>query len=340
MSGLGRHRTRVAVIGGGRNSEHVVSRQSAAAVAAALDRDRYEPVRLTITRDGGWRLGFDADGLIFGPGADDLSVRAVGFATAIVALQECDVAFPLVHGARGEDGSLAALCEFAGVPYVGSGVTAGALALDKWATKLAVEAAGVRTAPGYLVSRHHRAHREWTGPVVVKPVNGGSSLGVTLATSPADLGPAIDHALEFDDRVLVEQRIAGREIDIAVWNQGRAGCQPITSPALEIGPAGLFDFAAKYDREPDFRVPAPLTEAELRGLRTAAVAAYQALGCAGMARTDFFLTAESEWILNEVNTAPGMTEHSQVPKMFAAAGIGYPDLLDAMITDALGKSTS
>jgi D-alanine-D-alanine ligase len=342
VSGSQRRRTRVAVIGGGRNSEHAVSRQSAAAVAAGLDRDQYEVVRLTITRDGGWCLGFDdADGsgavAVTGDGDGDGDDRAVGFATAIVALQECDVAFPLVHGAHGEDGSLAALCDFAGIPYVGSGVTAGALAMDKWATKLAAEAAGVRTAPGYLVTRHGRPRRGWTGPVVVKPVNGGSSIGVTLVTSPADLDDAVRHALELDDRALVEECVAGREIDIAVWDQGSAGHEPITSPALGIVAPGLFDFAAKYEGEPDFRVPAGLSEAEDRELRRAAVAVYRAVGCTGVARTDFFLTAESGWILNEVNTAPGMTQHSQVPKMFAAAGIGYPDLLDAMITDALGQ---
>jgi D-alanine-D-alanine ligase len=331
--GGGPRRTRVAVIGGGRSGEHEVSRQSAAGVAAALDRERYEPVRLTITRDGGWRLGYDFDGAD-ADGGDD---RAVGLATAIVALRECDVAFPLVHGAHGEDGSLAALCEFAGLPYVGSGVTAGALAMNKWAAKLAAEAAEVPTAPGYLVTRYARPRRDWTGPVVVKPVNGGSSLGVTLVTSAAGLDDAIGHALQFNDRVLVEERVAGREIDIAVWDQGGASFEPVTSPALEIVTPGLFDFAAKYDSEPDFRVPAGLTEAQERGLRQAAIAVYRALGCSGIARADFFLTAQSTWVLNEVNTAPGMTAHSQVPKMFAAAGIGYPDLLDAMITDALGK---
>ncbi len=184
-----------------------------------------------------------------------------------MALQECDVAFPLVHGVRGEDGSLAALCEFAGVPYVGSGVAAGALAMDKWAAKLAAEAAGVRTAPGYLVTRHRQA-RPWTGPVVVKPVTAGSSLGVTLVTAAADLDSAIDHALEFGDRALVEDRVVGREVDIAVWDQAGTGHQPGTSPALEIVTAGLFDFAAKYDGEPDFRVPA-----EAHGRRVAGTAA-------------------------------------------------------------------
>lgn len=308
-------RVRVAIIGGGRNCEHEVSLASAASAYAALDRSRYDPVSLTICRDGGWLI----DG------------HPVEVVAAIAALRECDVAFPLVHGPRGEDGSLAALCEFAGVPYVGSGVGAGALGMDKWATKLAAEAVGVATAPGYLVTRAEHCCPPWSGPVVVKPVRAGSSQGVTLVADESALASAIEAALEFDDRVLVEQVIEGREIDIAVL--AAPGCPPLVSPPLEIVVNGLFDYATKYGGSATFRVPADLPAARRRQLEEQAVAAYRALGCAGVARVDFFLTAGG-WVLIEINTMPGLTEHSQVPKMFAAAGLSYPQLLDQMINAA------
>lgn len=307
--------TRVAVVGGGQSCEHEVSLASAASVATALE-PAHDVVRLTIGRDGSWR---SADG-------DDL-----GLTGAITVLRSCDVVFPAVHGPRGEDGALAALCELAGVPYVGSGLRAGALAMDKWTTKLVAEAVGVRTARGALVTASTAGLLRWDGPVVVKPVAAGSSHGVTLVESAADLAPALAAALELDDRVLVEEVLAGREIDIAVLS-GPGGSRS-TGPALEIVADGLFDTGTKYDGSAEFLLPAPLEDAELKELEDAAVAVFDALGCRGVARVDFFLTADG-WVLNEVNTMPGMTEQSQVPKMFAAAGLAYADLLARLVADA------
>jgi D-alanine-D-alanine ligase len=312
---------RVAVIGGGRNGEHDVSLASAAAVADALDPGRYDVVRLTIERDGRWREGT-------GP--------VVNLAAAVKVLAGCDVAVPMVHGPRGEDGSLAALLEFAGVPYAGSGVRAGALAMNKWATKVIAEAEGIATAPGVVLTAATAERYRWTGPVVVKPVAAGSSQGVTLVSEPAGLAPAVRSALSFDDRILVETVITGREIDVAVL--GRADGTRVVSPALEITVDGFFDYTAKYDGSARFLVPAPLTTDERAALEQAALVMYDALGCGGVARIDFFLTAAGP-VLNEVNTAPGFTEHSQVPRMFAAAGTAYPMLLDLLIGDALaGRS--
>lgn len=312
-------RTRVAVVGGGQNCEHEVSLASAASVAKALEPG-HDVVRLTIGRGGWWH---------------DASGTSVGLAAAVAELQTCDVVFPVVHGPRGEDGALAALCELAGVPYVGSGPRAGALAMDKWATKLVAEAVGVRTAPGRLVTAAtattESAHA-WTGPVVVKPVAAGSSHGVTLVRSPDRLGPALETALALDDRVLVEELLVGREIDVAVL--GRPDGTRATGPALEIVADGLFDTDTKYDGSADFRLPAPLEDAERKEREDAAVTVFDALGCGGVARVDFFLTSRG-WVLNEVNTMPGMTEQSQVPKMFAADGLAYPDLLALLVRDAL-----
>jgi D-alanine-D-alanine ligase len=272
---------------------------------------------LTIDRDGMWR---------------DREDRPLGITGAAHVLRSCDVAVPAVHGPRGEDGTLAALFELAGLPYVGSGVPAGAIAMDKWVTKLVAEALGVATAPGRLLTEATAPSYPWTHPVVVKPVTAGSSHGVTLVREPAGLGPALDAALALDRRVLVEDVVDGREIDIAVL--GRSDGERIASPALEIVADGLFDYATKYGGDADFRIPAALDEVVAKELADSAVAVFDALGCAGVARVDFFLTGAG-WVLNEVNTMPGFTEASQAPKMFAAAGLPYPELLDLMITDAL-----
>ncbi|SNY61103.1 D-alanine--D-alanine ligase family protein [Paractinoplanes atraurantiacus] len=305
-------RLRAAVIGGGRNGEHQVSLASAASVAAALDPEGYEVVRLTIAPDGTWR---------------DDAEAPIGLPAAVGTLQSCDVALPIVHGPRGEDGTLAALLELAGVPYVGSGVRPGALAMDKWVTKLIASELGIATAPGRLLTARTAAGCAWNGPVVVKPVAAGSSLGVTLVREEAAFAEALAEALRHDDRVLVEEVVAGREVDIAVLGD-------VVTPALEIVADGFFDYEAKYGGGTVFRVPAPIDPAATKALEEAARALYDALGCRGVARVDFFLT-EAGPVLNEVNTMPGLTGHSQVPRMFAAAGWDYPQLLDRLIRDAL-----
>ncbi|MDN4173589.1 D-alanine--D-alanine ligase [Nocardioides sp. SOB77] len=308
---------RVAVIGGGRSCEHDVSLASAASVADALDPAAYDVVRLSIDRDGSW--------------LDDRGTR-LDLADAVAVLAGCDVVLPVVHGPHGEDGTLAALCELAGRPYVGSGVGAGAVAMDKWVTKLVAEAIGIATAPGRLVTAATAPGLAWTGPVVVKPVAAGSSHGVTLVRAPEELAAALDAALALDDRVLVEEVVVGREVDVAVLR--RADGSLVASPALEIVVDGLFDLDAKYGGGADLRVPAALDEVDAKALESAALATYAALGCDGVARVDFFLT-DAGLVLNEVNTVPGMTEHSQVPRMFAAAGLPYAALLDELVRGAL-----
>jgi D-alanine-D-alanine ligase len=309
--------TRVAVIGGGQSCEHDVSLASAASVAAGLAVGPYDVVRLTIGRDGTWR---------------DERGAAIGLAGAVEVLRTCAAAVPVVHGPHGEDGTLAALLDLAGVPYVGSGVRAGALAMDKWATKLVAGALGVATAPGVLLTAATAPGHLFSGPVVVKPVAAGSSHGVSLVGTSDELAPALRAALALDDRVLVEHVVAGREVDVAVL--GRPDGSRVVSPALEVVVDGLFDHDAKYGGGADFRVPAALTDADRTVLEDAAVRVYDALGCAGVARVDFFLTADGP-VLNEVNTMPGFTEHSQVPRMFAAAGVDYAQLLDRLVADVL-----
>lgn len=311
--------TRVAVIGGGRNCEHDVSLASAAAVAEALEQAGYHAVRLTIDPAGVWR---------------DREDRPIGLAGAVHVLSSCAVAFPVLHGPHGEDGTLAALCDLADVPWVGSPLGAGALAMDKWATKLVAGALGIATAPARLLTRANAHSYTFTHPVVVKPVAAGSSHGVTLVREAAGLGPALDAAFAHDHRVLVEDLVTGREIDVAVL--GRPDGSRVVAPALEIVvPDGeIFDHAAKYSGSPDFLIPAPLDEAARKDLEQAAASMYDALGCAGVARVDFFLTAQGP-VLNEVNTTPGFTAQSQVPRMFAVTGTSFDALLDLLVRDAL-----
>ena len=308
---------RVAVVGGGQNCEHDVSLASAAGMADALRTKGYEVVPLTISTDGSWL---------------DRAGRLMKLADAVAVLGTCVVVVPAVHGPRGEDGTLAALCELAGVPYVGSGVRAGAIAMDKWTTKIVAQAVGIATAPGHLLTIGTAASYAWTQPVVVKPVAAGSSHGVSLVSEAENLEPALASALALDDRVLVEEVVSGREIDVAVL--GRPGGVRVVAPTLEITVDGMFDFDAKYGGTTTFTVPARITEAETTALTAAAVAMYDALGCAGLARVDFFLTTDGP-VLNEVNTMPGFTEQSQVPRMFAAAGTSYGDLLDLMVRDVI-----
>lgn len=307
-------RTQVAVVGGGASSEDEVSMATADSVCAALPADEFSVVRLDITRTGGWA---DPDG------------TALSAAEAMGKIAGCDVLFPLVHGPGGEDGTLAALASLLGLRLVGSGVGAGAVAMDKWATKLVAEAVGVRVAAGRLVRTEDEV--AWHGPVVVKPVAAGSSNGVSLVRTPDELPLALKEAFAEDDRVLVEEVLVGREIDVAVLR--RADGSLFVSPPLEVHVDGFFDYDAKYGGGARFEVPAPLDGDELAALREQAVAMYSALGCAGVARVDFFLTADG-YVLNEVNTVPGMTASSQVPLMVAAAGMGYPELLAELVRGA------
>ncbi|GAA3609100.1 D-alanine--D-alanine ligase family protein [Kineosporia mesophila] len=309
---------RVAVIGGGQNSEHEVSLASAAGVRNALVAAGYEVVALTVDRSGTWRDG---------------ELRPIGLAGAVQVIGSCEVVVPMLHGAHGEDGTLAALCDLAQVPYVGSGVGAGAVAMDKWVTKLVAQAIGIPVAPGWLLTRKTSSSYVFTGPVVVKPVSAGSSHGVSLIMDEEQLPASLDAALALGDRVLVEEPISGREIDVAVL--GRPDGSRLIAPPLEILiQKDIFDHSTKYDGSAELLVPADLGAQERKALEEAALAMYDALGCSGVARVDFFLTAQGP-VLNEVNTAPGFTEQSQAPKMFAADGLPYVELVDLLVCDAL-----
>ena len=314
--------TRVLVIGGGQNAEHDVSLASAAAVAAALRLGDHDVTCVTIDRDGIWRVDGRTNG---GSAAESLVL-------ALPLLTRTDVVFPAVHGALGEDGALAALCALAGVRVVGSGLRAGAIGMDKWATKLVADAVGIGTARGRLISADDIGDVEFDGEVVVKPVSAGSSHGVSLVTQEDDLLAALHEAARFDRRILVEEFIRAREIDVAVLRE-KGGIR-WAAPPLEIHATGLFDTATKYDGSARFTVPAQLDAGEAASLKRAAIAMFDALGCDGVARMDFFLTDRGP-LLNEVNTMPGLTVASQVPRIFAAAGVDYVDLVGRLVHAAV-----
>lgn len=308
-------RRRVAVLGGGRNDEHEVSLASAAAVAQALSA-RHDVTAVTIRRDGGW--------LVNG--------SPVTVAEGAEALASADVVFPALHGRNGEDGAAAGLLEFLGVTAVGSGVMAGAIAMDKHQTKLLAADLGIRTARGALL-RRGEPQPAWSGPVVVKPLSAGSSQGVSLVRTPDALPGALAEAWEHEDTALVEELIVGREIDVAVLEQadGRLRCAPL----LEIPRAAgtLFSHDAKYGGDPGFVIPAPLPPEVRAAVEEAARTMFRALGCRDLARVDFFLD-DTGLVLNEVNTMPGLTEHSQLPAMVAAEGTPYADFLDQLLHSA------
>ena len=315
-------RTRVAVIGGGPSSEHEVSLASAAAAAQALREEGYDVVELTLLRSLDW--------------AQDGRTLPEGLADAVHLLRGADVVLPVLHGPGGEDGTVAALLDLAGVAYVGSGVRAGALGMDKAVTKLLAESLGIPTAGGVVLTASDGLDRARALglPLVVKPCSAGSSFGVSLVRSGDELAGAVRAALDHDDRVLVEPVVEGREVDVAVLQLPDGSL--LAGPSLEIrlgGGRALFDTAAKYHGGAEFSIPADLPPATLLELEDAALAMFRVLGCRGVARIDFFVT-EAGPVLNEVNTMPGFTPQSQVPKMFAAAGFSYGQLLRLLVEGA------
>jgi D-alanine-D-alanine ligase len=344
-------RIRVAVVFGGRSGEHEVSCQSAASILATLDRRRYEVLPVRIGRDGVWtsapampelstveevlrwqRNGFPE------PGAD---TPARGILATMRRLTGYDVVFPALHGPFGEDGTIQAMLEGFGIPYVGNGVAASALCMDKEYTKKLAAAAGLAVADGVVLRRGQHdltpADRDRLSlPVFVKPAREGSSIGVSKVDDWVELPGALERARKSDDKVLVEAAVVGREIDIGVLERPGGGLE--VSPPMEILPSGahaFFDYDAKYDDATTvFDVPAELDPATTHAIGRDALRLFRELGCSGLLRVDFFLRPDGDRIVNEVNTFPGFTSVSQYPRMWQAAGLDYGDLLDILIDTA------
>ncbi|MEU9924181.1 D-alanine--D-alanine ligase family protein [Streptomyces griseoluteus] len=365
---------RVAVVFGGRSSEHGISTVTAGAVLGAIDRTKYDVLPIGITRDGRWVLTADepqrmaitdrrtpevldvaesTEGGVVLP-VDPANREVVYSEPGAVpkALGEVDVVFPVLHGPFGEDGTLQGLLELSGVPYVGSGVLASAVGQDKDYMKRVFTSFGLKVGP-YVVIRP----REWQQdesaarkrivdfagehgwPLFVKPARAGSSIGITKVEDLAGLDEAIAEAQRHDPKIIVEAALSGREIECGVleFEDG-----PRASVPAEIPPPSAhayYDFDAKYIDSTPGVVPAPLTDEQTAELQRLAVEAFEAASCEGLVRADFFLTDDGEFVINEINTLPGFTPISMYPKMWEASGVGYAELVDRLIQAALRRPT-
>jgi D-alanine-D-alanine ligase len=358
-------KTRVAVVFGGRSTEHAISAVSAGGILAALDPDEFEVVPVGITRAGRWvltsgdpqLLAIDNQRLpeVTASAGETVVLPADPTSGGLVVLDPADgarvlgavdVVFPALHGQFGEDGTIQGLLEMAGVPYVGAGVFASAAAMDKEFTKKLAAAEGIPVGR-YVVLRPGAAltdaDRDYLGlPAFVKPARAGSSHGITKVKSWGDLDPAIAVARAIDPKVLIESAIIGREIECGVL-EGEHGGGPEASLLAElriVKDHEFYDFEAKYlDDSCEFDVPAPLPERVTHQVQEYACRTFTALDCAGLARVDFFVTPELEVYLNEINTMPGFTATSMFPRMWAASGLEYPKLISRLIRTALQRVT-
>lgn len=359
--------TTVVVLFGGRSSEHQISCATAEGVLAAIDRTRYRIIPVGITRDGVWVLeDDDAEKFRLDPEnlpevvdngtrihlPDSAQHRRISVSRADGSFEQLgniDVVFPILHGPFGEDGTIQGQLSLVDLPFVGSGVLASAAGMDKHYTKILLEAAGLRVAPGITVHAHEwsanateitaRVDAEVGYPAFVKPARAGSSVGVSKVKASADLAEAMAIALAEDDHVLVEQGISGREIEIAVLGS-RRGERARASVAGEIVMSGaeFYDFAAKYldNSAVQLSCPADISDAQLAQAQELAIRAFDALGAEGLSRVDFFLDDEG-FLVNEVNTMPGFTPISMFPRCWQESGLPYDELITELIEVAIDR---
>lgn len=341
----------VAVLFGGRSTEHEVSLRSAAAVLRHLDADKYDVVRIGITREGDWyRYGGDTEGIERDVWREHPSCIPVTLSLSrgrrglleLVGTEyrftPLDVAFPVLHGKNGEDGTVQGLLELAGIPFVGCGTLSSAVGMDKQAAKILAAAAGADVPPYRTVHAgdpigEAAAEAESLGyPLYVKPARSGSSIGITKAYDRGSLMAGIETALLHDGKALIERHVDGVELGCAVLG----GERPIVGEIDEIELAGeFFDLAEKYSlKTATIHLPARLSPEKAEEAKRTALRIYRALGCTGLARVDLFLDAEGRLLFNEVNTIPGFTAASRYPSMMKAAGIDFPELLDRLVEAA------
>lgn len=350
-------KTKLAVLFGGRSGEHEVSLHSANSVLQALNKEKYEIIPIKITKEGKW-YELDSFNTHSENYLHEITILADPTEQSLIKLmqkksgetyikkEKVDVVFPVLHGTYGEDGTLQGLLEMANIPYVGGGVAASSVGMDKAMMK-AMFAEHNLPQGKYLVFLRNEWEEDQVSivnriadslgyPVFVKPANMGSSVGISKAKNANELVKAIDLACLYDRKVVVEENIEGREIEVAVLGNAN----PEASVAGEIIPCNEFyDYNAKYINEAsELRIPAPLDDVTMSEIRSLAIKAFKAVDCAGLARVDFFLTKETKEILiNEINTLPGFTKISMYPKMWDATGIPYENLLDRLIELALER---
>ena len=339
---------RVAVVFGGRSTEHEVSAVSARSVMSALDQERWTVRPFAISRDGHWLTRAETDAMLAsGTRTFDSSGGTAIPASVLGDLTSCDVVFPLVHGTYGEDGTLQGFFETLDLPYAGAGVAASAIGMDKALMKALFREAGIPVGPYCVLRRwdlqsgNEEAIRfvedEAGYPCFVKPANGGSSVGVSRVASREDLPAAFDVALRCDDKLLVEAAIEGREVECSVLGNE----SPRASTVGEIVPdREFYDYDSKYSDESTtaLHIPARIDAASEERVRELALRMYDAMGCEGYARVDFFVTEAGEVVANEVNTIPGFTAISMYPKLWEASGLQYRDLLSEILELGLKRA--
>ena len=345
---------RVAIIAGGRSSEHPISCISASGVLAAIDRSKFEPILFGITQSGTWidmrQSDFErgSDGLSYVPeGGEKLIVDIHGIKDSKGIDLGIEIAFPLLHGAYGEDGTIQGLFEMAGIAYVGSGVLASAVAMDKSFAKPIYADFGLKVADGITVHRDNwnkskdleiAKIRALGFPIFIKPARSGSSRGTSKVKDESEISAALDYAFNYDPRVLVEAAVVGREIECAVLEIDSIATASVLGEVRVHPPHEFYDFEAKYlDGSTTFDVPANLAEPIASAISQAAITAFEALGCEGLARVDFFLSEDNQIIINELNTMPGFTPTSVFPALWEKTGKSYSQLITILLDSALSR---
>ena len=329
-------RVRVAVIAGGRSSEHEISVASARSVIEALDPNRYDVETIDIGRDGRWELGSGETRELGRPVAETLPVPT---GSPPETLGRVDVVLPILHGPFGEDGTVQGLLELAGVPYVGAGVTASALCMDKDLFKAVCRDKGIPVTRSVTVRNGDRPENPFGYPVFVKPARLGSSVGITKVREEGELEEAVALARRHDEKVLIEEFVSGVEVEVGVLGNR----EPIASLPGEIRAHGFsgvdwYDYSAKYDEGGmDLVIPPDIPDEAIERVQRLAVEAFVAADCEGMARADCFVRDDGEVLVNELNTIPGFTATSVYAKLFEASGIPYPVLLDRLVELALER---
>jgi D-alanine-D-alanine ligase len=342
------NKVRVAIICGGKSSEHEISCISANGILDAIDRSKFEPILIGITKSGKWLLLPDDTTFITLNGAlptvpesgIEVSITSQGLFSGGKNLA-IDVAFPILHGTYGEDGTIQGLFEMIGLRYVGSGVLASAVSMDKSYAKPIFAAAGLKVAPGTVVtSTNFELPSNLNYPLFVKPARSGSSRGTTKVKQSSDLKAAVEAALAFDSKVIIEQAVDGKEIECAVLqSEGKT----IVSPVGEIVISSkyeFYDFQAKYLDDSMQLVFPDLPAGVEERIQSAALTAFNAAGCEGLARVDFFYSTSGDVVINEINTMPGFTPLSVYPKLIEKSGINYQGLITTLIQTAQTRSAS
>ncbi|MGA8138791.1 MAG: D-alanine--D-alanine ligase [Pseudomonas gingeri] len=349
---------RVGIIFGGLGAEHEVSLQSARNVVDALDRERFEPILIGIDKQGHWHLNDSSNYLINAENPALIALNQSNRELAVVPgkssqqlvdtssqalLEQVDVIFPIVHGTLGEDGCLQGLLRMTDLPFVGSDVLGSAVCMDKDVSKRLLRDAGLAVTPFITVNRATAARLGFEAaqaklglPLFIKPANQGSSVGVSKVETAEEYQAALAQALSFDEKVLIESAVSGREIECAILGND----QPIASGCGEIVVrSGFYSYDSKYidEQAAEVVVPAAISEEDSERIRAQAIEAFQVLGCAGLARVDVFLTTGGEVLINEVNSLPGFTRISMYPKLWQAAGMSYSELVSRLIELALER---